>query len=194
MGATTHCSACAGRSDTTTHFGTRTGRARMALGNHDDALRRWLCGEPVNLQNGGLGATVVAIEARRDRKAFKQAINALLTQSALYLVLDGRALIVAHAGIEKSMIGKTDPETRRFVLNGDAIGKSPEGKTLRSDWAADYRGEAFIVYGHTPQERAEIRGKTENVDTGAYCGGLLTAVRWPEQTLVSLPSGFRQQK
>ena len=103
-------------------------------------------------------------------------------------MLDGGALIVAHAGIEEHMIGKTDPETRRFVLNGDAIGKSPEGKTLRRDWAADYQGEAFIVYGHTPQERAEIRERTVNIDTGAYRGGLLTALRWPEHTLVSVPS------
>ena len=116
---------------------------------------------------------------------------ALFAQAALYWVLDGGALIVAHAGIEEGMIGKTDLETRRFVLNGDAIGKSPEGKTLRRDWAADYRGAAFIVYGHTPQERAEIRGNTVNIDTGAYRGGLLTAFRWPERTLVSVPSRFR---
>ena len=92
------------------------------------------------------------------------------------------------------MIGKTDPETRRFVLNGDAIGKSPEGKTLRRDWAADYHGAAFIVYGHTPQERAEIRGNTVNIDTGAYRGGLLTAFRWPERSLMSAPSRFRAKE
>lgn len=168
----------------------RRGRALLTLGNHDDALLRWLCGEAVDIHKGGLAETIAQIEARADRKTFKKAVAALYKRAPLYLVLDGGALIAVHAGIEEEMIGKTDPETRRFVLNGDAIGKSPEGKTLRRDWAADYDGAAFIVYGHTPQERAEIRGNTVNIDTGAYRGELLTAFRWPERTLVSVPSRF----
>ncbi len=167
------------------------GRALLTLGNHDDALGRWLCGQPVDTQKGGLAETIAQFEARPDRKTFKKAVAALYENAPLYLVLEGGALIVVHAGIEEGMIGKTDPETRRFVLNGDAIGKSPDGKTLRRDWAADYDGAAFIVYGHTPQERAEIRGNTVNIDTGAYRGDLLTAFRWPERTLMSVPSRFR---
>ena len=167
------------------------GRARLTLGNHDDALNRWLTGEPVETGKGGLDKTITEMDARENKETLKRAVLALYAQAALYWVLDGGALIVAHAGIEEDMIGRTDPETRRFVLNGDAIGKSPEGKTLRRDWAADYHGAAFIVYGHTPQERAEVRGNTVNVDTGAYRGGLLTAFRWPERTLVSVPSRFR---
>ena len=170
------------------------GRARMTLGNHDDALLHWLCRQPVDIHKGGLDKTIEEIEARRDGKALKKAVGALLEQAALYLVLDGGALIVAHAGIGEEMVGKTDPETRRFVLNGDAIGKSPDGRALRRDWAADYQGSAFIVYGHTPQERAVIRHNTVNIDTGAYRGGRLTALRWPEQTLVSVPSNFQEKR
>jgi protein phosphatase len=142
----------------------RRGRSLLTLGNHDDALLWWLCGEAVDIHKGGLAQTIAEIEARPDRKTFKKAVAALYESAPLYLVLDGGALIVAHAGIEEGMIGKTDPETRRFVLNGDAIGKSPEGKTLRRDWAADYHGPAFIVYGHTPQEQAEIWHNTVNID------------------------------
>jgi len=167
------------------------GRALLTLGNHDDALMRWLCGEQVDISKGGLAQTLAQIEARPDKKTLKKVIGTLYQRAPLYLVLDGCALIVAHAGIEEEMIGKSDPETRRFVLNGDAVGKSPEGKTLRRDWAANYHGAAFIVYGHTPQERAEIRHNSVNIDTGAYRGGLLTAFRWPERTLVSVPSRFR---
>jgi protein phosphatase len=168
-------------------------RAKLTLGNHDDALLRSLCGEAVDTAKGGLDRTLAELQARKDWKTFRKAILGLYSQAALYWVLDGGALIVAHAGIEEAMIGRTDPETRRFVLNGDAIGKSPEGKTLRRDWAADYYGPAFIVYGHTPQERAEVRGNTVNIDTGAYRGGLLTAFRWPERTLVSVPSRFHHR-
>lgn len=167
------------------------GRALVTLGNHDDALLRWLCGETFDTAKGGLAETIAKIEARRDKKMLKKAIAALYEQAPLYLVLDGGALIVAHAGIEEEMIGKTDPETRRFVLNGDAIGNTADGKTLRRDWAAAYSGAAFIVYGHTPQAEAVIRNNTVNIDTGAYRGGLLTALRWPERTLVSVPSRFR---
>ncbi len=168
------------------------GRALLTLGNHDDALLHWLCGKQVDLHKGGLAQTIEQIESRADKKIFKKAVAALYERAPLYLVLDGGDLIVAHAGIEKDMIGKTDSETRRFVLNGDAIGRSPEGKTLRRDWAANYHGTAFIVYGHTPQERAELRHNTINIDTGAYRGGLLTAFRWPEREIVSVPSRFRE--
>jgi protein phosphatase len=172
----------------------RQGCAKLALGNHDDALQRYLCGESVDTKDGGLHKTITDLESRSDWETFQKAILSLYAQAALYWVLDGGALIVAHAGIEEAMIGKHDPETRRFVLHGDAIGKSPEGKTLRRDWAADYHGAAFIVYGHTPQERAEVRGRTVNIDTGAYRGGFLTAFRWPEQTLLSVPSNYEYRR
>lgn len=168
------------------------GRALLILGNHDDALLRWLCGEQFDTSKGGLSQTIEQIEARSDKKIFKKAAAALFERAPLYLVLDGGALIVAHAGIEEEMIGRTDAETRRFVLNGDAIGRTPEGRTLRRDWAADYHGSAFIVYGHTPQEKAEIRRSTINIDTGAYRGGRLTAFRWPEREIVSVLSRFRE--
>ncbi len=167
------------------------GRALLTLGNHDDALMRWLKGEHFDTSKGGLAQTIAQIEARPEKKALKKAILTLYQRAPLYLVLDGGALIIAHAGIEEEMIGKTDPETRRFVLNGEAVGKSPEGKTLRRDWALNYRGSAFIAYGHTPQEKAFLRGNSVNLDTGAYRGGMLTGFRWPERALVSVPSRFR---
>lgn len=164
----------------------RRGRALLTLGNHDDALLRWLCGETVDTEKGGLAETLAQIDAQPDKKALKKALREMLAQAPLYLLLNGGPLIVAHAGIEEAMIGKADAETRRFVLNGDVIGQTPEGKTLRRDWAADYRGAAFIVYGHTPQDEAIIRNNTVNVDTGAYRGGRLTAFRWPEREIVSV--------
>lgn len=167
------------------------GRALLTLGNHDDALLRWLGGEHFDTSKGGLARTIAQIEARPEKKTLKKAIATLYQRAPLYLVLDGGALIVAHAGIEEEMIGKSDPETRRFVLNGEAVGKSPEGKTLRRDWAREYSGAAFIAYGHTPQENAVLRSNSVNLDTGAYRGGKLTGLRWPERTLVSVPSRFR---
>ena len=153
------------------------GRALLTLGNHDDALMRWLNGEHFDASKGGLAQTIAQIEARPEKKTLKKAIATLYQRAPLYLVLDGGTLIVAHAGIEEEMIGRTDPETRRFVLNGEAVGRSQEGKTLRRDWALNYRGTAFIVYGHTPQEKPLLRCNSFNLDTGAYRGGMLKGFR-----------------
>nr|WP_301002548.1 metallophosphoesterase [Capsulimonas corticalis] len=169
----------------------RRKQAQMVMGNHDVILAKWLRGEAMEPGRTGLDETIRQIESQTDSAQFKDDIRALLADAPLYRILDGGQLIVAHAGIEEKMIGhEDDPEVQRFILYGDAIGKSPEGKTIRRDWAADYRGSAFIVYGHTPQERAEIRYNTVNVDTGAAHGGRLTALRWPEQTLVSVASNY----
>ena len=166
------------------------GRALLILGNHDDALLRRLTGELFDTDKGGLSETLALLDAQPDKKTLKKALLAMLARTPLYLLLDGGGLIIAHAGIEEAMIGKSDPETRRFVLNGDAIGRDADGKTLRRDWAADYHGAAFIVYGHTPQEAAIVRNNTVNIDNGAYRGGRLTAFRWPEREIVSVLSRF----
>jgi protein phosphatase len=169
----------------------RQNRALTVMGNHDVILTKWLSGAALEPGRGGLDETIRQIEAQPDAADFKDEIRALLADTPLVRILDEGRLIVAHAGIEESMIGREDdPEVRRFILYGDAIGKTPEGKTIRRDWAASYHGAAFIVYGHTPQQRAEIRHNTVNVDTGAVHGGRLTALRWPEQTLVSVASNY----
>lgn len=169
------------------------GRVRMALGNHDDVLLRCLRGAPMERGRRGMDKTLEQISTAPDNRTLRAETLALLEGARLYLSLDGGRLLVVHAGIEEAMIGKPiTAEMRRFLLNGDAVGRSPDGKTLRRDWAASYRGAAWIVYGHTPQEHAEVRGRTVNVDTGADRGGQLSAFRWPECSVVSVPSNYRQ--
>ena len=45
-----------------------------------------------------------------------------------------------------------------------------------------------MVYGHTPVPRAEWLNRTICVDTGCVFGGSLTALRYPEKELVSVPA------
>jgi protein phosphatase len=62
------------------------------------------------------------------------------------------------------------------------------GLPIRYNWAANYRGEAMIVYGHTPVRALDWINRTLNVDTGCVFGGALTALRYPELDLVSVPA------
>ena len=163
--------------------------AYAVLGNHDDTLRRYLDGEEMHLK-GDMEATVASLDATADQPQFRERVRIFLNRRPLILNLDEGRLLVAHAGIPNGMRERRDLEARNCILNGDVVGKSPEGKTLRWDWAGAYHGDAFIAYGHTPMPRAEIRFNTVNVDTGSVRGGFLTALRWPEMTTVSVPSGY----
>jgi protein phosphatase len=60
------------------------------------------------------------------------------------------------------------------------------GLPVRYKWAADYRGAATVVYGHTPVPDVEWLNNTINIDTGCVFGGKLTALRYPERELVSV--------
>jgi len=180
----------------------REARAVSVLGNHDEAMLRYLQGLDVNLDDGGMRKTIATFEALPDASLFMDDLRRLYESTPLCVMLDEGKLMLVHAGIEDwilaryklpeeaEKIGFDDPKIHHFLLHGDAIGKSPEGKTLRRDWAADYQGPAFVVYGHTPQAEALVRYRTVNIDTGAYRGGKLTALRWPEIEIVQVPSLF----
>jgi protein phosphatase len=178
----------------------RENRALTVLGNHDEAMLRYLRGDDVETRDGGLYKTIAMFDSLTNTEEFKAEVWWLFENTPLCRSLDNGDLMIVHAGIEDwildryrwpddaAKIGTDDSQIAYFMLHGDAIGKSPEGKTLRRDWAAGYHGRAFVVYGHTPQPEAIIRHNTVNIDTGAYRGGRLTAIRWPEKTLLSVPS------
>ena len=57
---------------------------------------------------------------------------------------------------------------------------------MRVNWAVDYAGRALVVYGHTPVPEPEWIRNTVNIDTGCVYGGKLSALRYPEMTIVSV--------
>jgi len=76
---------------------------------------------------------------------------------------------------------------REFALFGETTGETDEfGLPVRYNWAADYRGKALVVYGHTPQPEPLWLNNTVNIDTGCVYGGSLTALRYPEKEFVSV--------
>src|SRR5207248_1637811 len=105
-----------------------------------------------------------------------------------YIRDDGK-LVVAHAGMKQEMQGRGSGRVREFALYGETTGETDEfGLPVRYNWAAEYRGRAVVVYGHTPVPEPEWLNHTINIDTGCVFGGKLTALRYPERELVSVPA------
>ncbi|HEX5496768.1 MAG TPA: polynucleotide kinase-phosphatase, partial [Mycobacteriales bacterium] len=78
---------------------------------------------------------------------------------------------------------------RSFALYGETTGETDEfGLPVRYPWARDYRGAATVLYGHTPVPVPEWVNNTLCLDTGCVFGGRLSALRYPERELVSVPA------
>src|SRR5207249_2691052 len=104
-----------------------------------------------------------------------------------HYVLDEGKLVVAHAGMKEEMQGRGSGKVRDFALYGETTGETDEfGLPVRYNWAAEYRGKAIVVYGHTPVPEPDWLNRTINLDTGCAFGGRLTALRYPEKEVVSV--------
>jgi protein phosphatase len=163
------------------------GTALCVMGNHDLKFRRWLAGRSVEMGHG-LAESVRQMET--EPAAFRKDAYDFLGRLPDYLCLDGGRLTIAHAGIEAWMIGNISDRIRSFCLYGDRTNgeRDASGLSVRYNWAAAYDGASMVVYGHTPVTEAARVNNTICLDTGCCFGGKLTALRWPEQTLVSVPA------
>lgn len=158
----------------------------VVQGNHDNKLQRWLDGKNVKIGHG-LQQSIDQISAESD--AFKMRAKAFLYELRSHYWLDGGKLAIAHAGLKEEMIGRGSPAVRAFALYGETNGEVDEyGLPVRADWAAEYRGKSTVVYGHVAASEAEWVNNTICIDTGCVFGGKLTALRWPEKELVSVPA------
>ena len=163
---------------------TQSGNAHCVLGNHEDKLIRTLKGNPTKMTHG-LAQTMEQLESRGDE--FKQRTADYLRKLPTHLMLDGHKLAVAHAGILKEYQGRHSRRVEQFCMYGETTGETDEwGLPVRLNWAQNYRGSAMVVYGHTPVVKADWFNGTINVDTGCVFGGKLTALRYPENEIVSV--------
>jgi protein phosphatase len=162
------------------------GNALCIPGNHDVKLVRALGGRKVEVKHG-LEASLEQLAAESD--AFRSEVAAFLDGLVSHFVLDDGKLVVAHAGMKPELAGRTSPVVRDFALYGETTGETDEfGLPVRYNWAGEYRGTAMVVYGHTPVPAPEWLNRTINIDTGCVFGGALTALRYPERELVSVPA------
>jgi protein phosphatase len=164
------------------------GQAFCVPGNHDMKLWRYLKGHHVKMTHG-LPETVAQLDAlpAAERAAWVAEYTAFADSLVAHLVLEGGQLVVAHAGMKEEYQGRASGRVRAFALFGETTGETDEfGLPVRANWAADYRGKATVVYGHTPVPAPAWLNNTINIDTGCVFGGQLTALRWPERELVSV--------
>jgi protein phosphatase len=164
------------------------GSALCVPGNHDMKLLRKLRGKDVQITHG-LANSVAEIDAVPDeqREQFIKELAPFLDGLVSHYVLDNGRVVVAHAGMKESMQGRGSGKVREFALYGETTGETDEfGLPVRYNWAAEYRGDAMVVYGHTPVPQPDWLNKTINIDTGCVFGGSLTALRYPEQEFVSV--------
>jgi polynucleotide kinase-phosphatase len=162
------------------------GVALCVPGNHDIKLMRKLQGRDVRVTHG-LAESLAQLE--REPAGFAERCTQFIDKLVSHYVLDGGQLVVAHAGLKETMQGRGSGRVRDFALFGETTGETDEyGLPLRYPWASDYRGPAHVVYGHTPVPQPEWLNRTLCIDTGCVFGGRLTALRWPEKELVSVPA------
>lgn len=160
------------------------GTALCVPGNHDIKLLRALQGRRVKIAHG-LSQTLDQLQG--ESVAFRKRLIAFLDGLISHYVFDEGKLVVAHAGLSEALQGRASRWVRDFALYGDTTGELDEfGLPVRRDWAARYRGEALVVYGHTPVAEPRWLNHTVNIDTGAVFGGALSALRYPEQAVVSV--------
>lgn len=163
---------------------TAAGNAYCVPGNHDIKLMRWLSGKNVQAKHG-LQESIDQLSP--ETQEFRDQVKKFLDSLISHYVFDNGKLVVAHAGLKESMQGRGSGAVREFCLYGETTGEIDEfGLPVRLNWAAEYKGRAMVVYGHTPVPEAQWLNNTIDIDTGCVFGGSLTALRYPERELVAV--------
>ncbi len=176
-------------------------RGLLILGNHDDKLLRFLHGRAVKLLHG-LETTAAEFE-RLDptrRQSLTHRVIDLLEHAPLWALADPEPrsnkpfperLAVAHACWKPSLLGASPQKTRSLCIYGPTTGRTdPDGLPERLDWTLQHPADGpLVVHGHTAYAGdVTPRNNTLCLDTGCVFGGHLTALRWPERTLVQVPA------
>ncbi len=164
----------------------RAGTTLCVAGNRDVELVRAMKGRVAQVSRG-MARTLDQLAA--EPESFRAEVARFLHGLPSHLLLDDDRLVIAHAGLKEALQGRASAEARAFALHGElAGGRDVAGLPAHKNWAAQYRGKALVVHGHTPVSAPEWLNNTVNLDTGCVYGGHLTALRYPERETISVPA------
>lgn len=174
----------------------QAGLAEMVDSNHGWKIARWLDGRKVTLAHGDekVESDFRQYEAQAGAKKaaeLKEASRVLLLASPSHMRISRKGKVEAvavHAGIRDDYIGKDSPSIQSFCRYGDVAGTEADGRPIRRDWTENKRSPLTIIWGHDPRPEPERKNGAINIDQGCVFGGMLTAYRFPEDELVSVPS------
>lgn len=162
------------------------GTGLCVRGNHDDKLARVLAGHNVTVR-ASLQMTLDQLAEQED--GFTEDIRGFLDGLVSHYMLDGGRLAVAHAALPEAFQNRMSKKIDALAMFGETTGRLDEsGFPERLDWRERYRGAAMVVYGHTVVAEPSWLNGALCVDTGCVFGGALTALRYPERELVSVPA------
>jgi protein phosphatase len=161
------------------------GAALVVPGNHDLQLERHLSTGDAPLVYG-LDQTVRELESTS--AAFRADVLDFLQSLPGHVVVDDGSLVVAHAGLPQRLWFDDGAAARIEAAYGpDGLDMDPHDHSKRHPWISTHSGPA-VVYGHTPVLEPAWQNDSLDIDTGCAFGWRLTALRWPERQLVSVPA------
>jgi hypothetical protein len=176
-----------------------TGGAWMLLGNHDallrDALRGVCAGhssDPEVRRVTGLNDTLAALARASDAHGRARRALACVEAAPLWAEFTGGAagVVAVHAAWPSAPDTLDPRRLEQHCVYGPTFKVEGERRPRRLDWRPAYPLDApRCVHGHTAYVGpVRVVHNTQCLDTGAVFGGALTALRWPEDTLVQIPS------
>ena len=160
--------------------------AEAVIGNHDEKFMRWLQGRNVKVAHG-LEQTIAGIHDGFDKKEVIRFLGGRKPYLVLTVEGGNPPIVVTHAAFKQKYFGRLSPRIHEYCRYGPSDGELPNGLPNRIDWARDYVGGPFVVFGHTPCGEVPVTYSWAiNIDTGCVFGGSLTAYRYPECEFVSV--------
>lgn len=170
------------------HQQMEAGLSYMIDSNHGWKIARWLGGKAVTLTHGDENveqeflayAQVYGDEAANDLKKRFERMLLRVPSHYVLTIHDVPRAVVTHAGIKDEFIGKQSPRIADFCRYGDV----QDG--VRADWFMQHKTSELIIWGHDVHVQPFKANRTINIDQGAVFGGQLTALRYPEEQLVSV--------
>ena len=150
----------------------------------------------------GRARPILRFLAREDRDVLRRE-DLLRFIASWPLVIDfpAEAVAVVHGGFLPSMrVTAEDVEREQDLIShlrwirkkNDDWKYVPKEKRRNDDalWAENWRGDRFVVYGHTPLREPKFDQHALGLDTGCVYGGSLTAAVFDrrEWSTVSVPA------